>query len=209
MADRRPSLLDSDEEIEAYIQRMLYGTRGEGRGFSIGEGNTKVTGNYSEERSTAPLHPWEVMERPAESRTGSVGLEHSFSPDVSARINAALTPQVGGPPMIQPSAGLNLGPLSLSGGLNIAQQTDQEGNPYTKATPTIGAGLKVPLDKDSSLAANLNITPDQLKILDAAYRRKLLGGELSIGGRYEQPTYGDPKWGVGIRGSFPFRGGLR
>jgi len=202
-------LLDRQEDLEEYLQRMLYGTRSEGRWFTIGEGDTRVSGNYSEERPTAPLHPWEVIEPPAQSRTGTVGVEHNFSPDVQARLNAALTPQPGGPPMIQPSAGLNLGPLSLSGGLNIAQQIDQEGNPYTKATPTIGAGLKVPFGDDSSLSANLNITPDQMKILDAAYRRKLLGGELSIGGRYEQPTYGEPKWGVGIRGRFPFNGGLR
>ena len=137
------------------------------------------------------------MTAPAEPQT--FDYTHSFAPGVQARINAQVQPpsimpsqvQQAMPSQISPSLGLQLGPLSLSGGL----QPQGDGS----LRPTIGAGLKVPLPGDATGEAKFSYTPEQLKLLEAAYSKKLWGGDLSIQGNYGQPAQGDPTWGVSAR----------
>jgi hypothetical protein len=82
------------------------------------------------------------------------------------------------------------------------------GLPYIRTSPTVGAGLKVPLPGDATGEAGFTLTPNQLLMLEAEYRRKLLGGDLSVRGNYGQPlgAAGDapPSWGVGARYSRKF-----
>jgi len=123
----------------------------------------------------------------------------SLAPNLQARLGAQVQPEGAGMPQtVTPSAGLTMGPLSLSGGLQLQQAINDQGSPYTRATPTFGAGLKVPL-AGGDASANFNITPDQMKAIDLAYRHKLLGGDLSVGGNYMQPAGGTPQWGANLR----------
>jgi hypothetical protein len=174
MADKRPSLLDSDEDLAAFLARMT----------SVPE----------------PI-----------TATHDFRLGH---PNIGGQLNLQAQPQGTGygqgaaPPVYAPSAKLNLGPLSLSGGLTIDQMTNPDtGLPYTRTSPNVGAGLKVPL-AGGEAEAGFNLTPSQLLMLEAEYRRKLLGGDLSVRGNYGQPlgTAGDapPSWGVGARYSRKF-----
>jgi hypothetical protein len=176
VADKRPSLLDSDEELAAFLARM-----------------------------TSPPEP--------------IVASHDFrlggSPNLGGQVSLQAQPQGTGygqgasTPVYNPSAKLNLGPLSLSGGLTVDQMTNPDtGTPYTRTSPNFGAGLKVPLPGDATAEAGFNLTPNQLLMLEAEYRRKLLGGDLSVRGNYGQPLGADantpPSWGVGARWSRKF-----
>jgi hypothetical protein len=131
--------------------------------------------------------------------------EHSFSPNMQARINAEVQPAFRDAPQVfTPQIGATLGPLSLNGGLQIQQATNDQGNPYTKLAPTFGAGLKVPLPGDATGEAKFTYTPEQLKVIEAAYRRKLLGGDLDLTLRHSQPIEGRPDTYVGARYSRSF-----
>jgi hypothetical protein len=134
------------------------------------------------------------------------GYEHSFSPNLQARIGGEVQSQAPGrgPPTVSPSVGATLGPLSLDGGLHLQQAINDSGDPYTRATPTVSAGLKVPLPDDASAEAKFTYTPDQLKMIEMAYRQKLLDGNFSIAGNYSQPTGGTPGFGVNARYSRRF-----
>jgi hypothetical protein len=129
----------------------------------------------------------------------NAGFEHSFSPEIQARINAEVQPgyrdaKYGDVPgTITPSGTLNLGPLSLSGSMQLQQALNPEtGGSYIQAKPTVGAGLKVPLPGDATGEAKFNYTPEQMLAIEAAYRRKILGGDLDLTLRHSQPYQGRP-----------------
>jgi hypothetical protein len=141
----------------------------------------------------------------------TAGFEKSFSPAVQARINAEIQPgyrdaKMGEVPgSITPSGTLSLGPLSLSGGLQLQQALNPDtGTPYTQVKPTVGAGLKVPLPGDATGEAKFNYTPEQLLAIEAAYRRKILGGDLDVTLRHTRPYQGVPDTYGGLRWSRRF-----
>jgi hypothetical protein len=145
------------------------------------------------------------MTAPPEPKT--FNFQHSFAPDVQARINAQLQPpsmmpglatqqgQQAMPQQAGVNAGLSLGPPSLNGGLSTAP-TPEGGS---RLQPNFGAGLKVPLPGDATGEAKFSLTPGELLQLDAEYRRKLLGGDLSVRGSYSQPTNGPPSGSAMLR----------
>jgi hypothetical protein len=96
--------------------------------------------------------------------------------------------------------------VSLDGGLQLQQATSEQGDPYTRMTPTLGAALKVPLF-DGTAELKAKYTPEQIKMLSAEWKKKIFNdtGELSLYGNYSQPA-GDmpPAWGFGVRGRIPF-----
>jgi hypothetical protein len=195
-------LLDNEEDLDAYLRRLMTGTRTVGGGGNIGP----LAVNVSQDYAANPQRALEVLERQPDVRAADIGYTHTFSPGVQARINAAVNQQPGQEAMIQPGASLNLGPLSLSGGVNIQRRPDQEtGDLTTKVVPRFGAGMTVPLfGGDASV--NATITPGEAKAIAAGWRKKILGdrGDIGITGTYSQPTYGDPQWGVGIGGKIRF-----
>lgn len=136
----------------------------------------------------------------------NAGYTHSFSPAIQARINAEVQRAGGGMPQtVTPTAGLTMGPLSLDGGLQLQQAINPEtGSPYTQVKPTMGAGLKVPLPGDATAEAKFNYTPEYLKAVEMAYRRKFLGGDLDLTLRHSQPYQGTPDTTFGARWSRRF-----
>ena len=128
------------------------------------------------------------LARMTQPQAPSFGGTASLAPDLRASLQGHGGSTPGG------TATLGMGPLSLSGGLDTSSG---------QVTPSFGAGMNVPL-AGGDASARLNITPDQMKEIEMAYRHKLLGGDIGATFNLAQPTQGAPSWGVGVRGRIPF-----
>jgi hypothetical protein len=186
-------LLDRPDDLDQYLQDLLYGTRTRGTSFNAGP----VYGGYQETRPNLPASAAQPL--PAEpSWTANIGVGGPIAGLLRGNLGAALAQQPDGGQVISPSAGLSYGPVSVTGGVNINRQGDQ-----TTVNPRFGANLNLPVF-GGDLNVGGSITPGLQKELAAQWLRRFGAGELGVRGSYVQPDQGVPDFRIGVGGRWRF-----